>query len=174
MYEDKPPFHWQDRADRTVVLHCRKILPNDRGDKGFQCLSAAFFCWLRLLNIQLQARLRPAIAVKAGVDFLNPGHGITAWNIRAFREEGQSLLFQLSIQISDDLRQSTFSVNKMFAGIFQKQRQGCSLFGVDQLFHIAEIHFGFSKRKAIFAVNLGFQSFRLSGTAVAEPLWPWS
>lgn len=45
----------------------------------------------------------------------------------------------------------------MFAGIFQKQRQGCSLLGVDQLLHIAEIHFGFSKRKAIFAVNLGFQ-----------------
>ena len=38
--------------------------------------------------IQLQAQLRPAIAVKAGIYFLDPGHGITAWNIRAFREEG--------------------------------------------------------------------------------------
>ena len=55
----------------------------------------------------------------------------------------------------------------MFTGILQKQCQRCCLLGVDQLLHIAEIHFGFSKRKAIFAVNLGFQSFRLSGTAVA-------
>ena len=124
-----------------------------------------FFVVWDLLDIQLQAQLRPAIAIKAGIYFLDPGHGITAWNIRAFREEGQSLPFQLSIQISDDLRQSTFSVNEMFAGIFQKQRQGCSLLGVDQLLHIAEIHFGFSKRKAIFAVNFGFQSFR--------PFSPW-
>ena len=78
MYEDKPPFHWQDRADRTVVLHCRKKLPNDRGDKGFQCLPAAFFVVWDLLDIQLQAQLRSAIAVKAGIDFLDPGQSITA------------------------------------------------------------------------------------------------
>ena len=56
----------------------------------------------------------------------------------------------------------------MFTGILQKQCQRCCLLGVDQLLHIAEVYFGFSKREAVFAMNFGFQSFRLSGTAVAD------
>lgn len=50
MYEDKPPFHWQDRADRTVVLHCRKILPNDRGDKGFQLFIGSVFLLAEIIE----------------------------------------------------------------------------------------------------------------------------
>ena len=111
--------------------------------------------------------LRSSVTVETGIDLLDPWHGITTWNIASLREEIQALFFQLGIQISDDLRQSTFSVNEMFTGILQKQCQRSCLLGVDQLLHIAEVHFRFSNREAVFAVNFGFQSFRLARAAVA-------
>ncbi len=55
MYEDKPPFRWQDRADRTVVLNYRKMLPDDRGDKISNVNRQRFFVLLRLLVVWIQS-----------------------------------------------------------------------------------------------------------------------
>ena len=74
MYEDKPPFRWQDRADRTVVLIYAPIL------------------------------LWASVTVKAGIDFLDAGHGIAARDIGTLKEEGKPLLLKLHIQIGNNLR----------------------------------------------------------------------
>lgn len=80
---------------------------------------------------------------------------------------------ELCIQISNDLRQSMFSVNEVLDGIFQKQCKGSGLLGICELLDIAEIHFCFSDGEAIFSMNFCFQAFRLAGAALAFVMIRW-
>ena len=99
------------------------------------------------------------IPVKAGEYFLGPGHGKAGRHIGRAAKEGKPFFLHFLLQKSNQPGKSKGTASQMRLCVAEHIGEGCRLFRIHQLLQIAQIHRFPSKRNAVCAKGLYFDSF---------------